>query len=85
MSRDGIRVEIGESNARGEVRDIELWLAAEQPQPLYLRGLISGEPDAQGRDFLAFEGLSEEESELLERFLFQQHRRAVAAARRRQG
>jgi hypothetical protein len=31
---------------------------------------------------LLFEGLSAEESDLLERFIFQQHRRAVAAARR---
>ncbi|MFP4130998.1 PilZ domain-containing protein [Thiohalospira sp.] len=83
LFRDGLRMEVAESISTGSLMEVELWLTDEQPQPLCLSGVVTG-GSSEGNDgiFLSFQELSEEESDLLERFIFQQHRRAVAAARR---
>jgi len=78
----GIRLDPGTPAPAGSHWRISLWLTANQPYPLTLILEATGEPDESGRTFFRFEGLSAEESDLLERFIFQQHRRAVAAARR---
>jgi len=61
---------------------LSLWLSEAIPWPFVVEAATTDEVDESGRTLLHFEGLTEEESDLLERFIFQQHRRAVAAARR---
>lgn len=82
LYRNGLRVKAEDDEPRDKVCDLELWLAAEQPQPLSVRCSRVRERDEGGMIFFAFQNTSREETELLERFIFQQHRRAVAAARR---
>lgn len=82
LHAQGIRFDPATSAPPGSHWRLSLWLTADQPYPLTLMLQAAGQPDDAGRIFFRFEGLSAEESELLERFIFQQHRRAVAAARR---
>lgn len=78
----GIRIDPGTPAVLDSRWRLSLWLSADQPYPLALAGRVTADADESGRPFFHFEGLSAEESDLLERFIFQQHRRAVAAARR---
>jgi hypothetical protein len=82
LSASGIRFSPIQPVSPGSEWWLSLWLSVEQPFPLVLAVRATrGSNDDDVWSFL-FEGLSAEESDLLERFIFQQHRRAVAAARK---
>ena len=78
----GIWVHGGASATDGSSWEISLWLTADQVRPVILEAVVSGQSQDGEAAYFAFTHVSPGEAELLERFIFQQHRRAVAAARR---
>lgn len=81
LTPETIRCQAGAS-APDERVLVSLYLNPVIPRPLQLPGLV--EAVAEGTATIVFEGLSQGVRDSLEKFIFRQHRRAVAQSRSRQ-
>lgn len=61
---------------------LEIYLHTKLPRCIHLLGKVAGDPDEDGNYTIALEPLSQALQDLIEKFIFRQHRRLVAYQRR---